>query len=90
MDAAHVLVVYDIPSDRLRAKIADACLDYGLDRIQYSAFYGRLIRTHQESLMLIIHKVLGKAPGNVQLIPICDRDWRSRLSLEQGDDRRNT
>jgi CRISPR-associated protein, Cas2 family len=29
----NVILVYDIVDDRKRAKIADACLDYGLDRI---------------------------------------------------------
>ena len=36
------LLIYDIPDDRARQKIADACLDYGLQRIQYSAFLGEL------------------------------------------------
>jgi CRISPR-associated protein Cas2 len=79
----HTVVIYDIPDDGRRARIADACMDYGLDRVQYSAFYGRLGRNHQEELLLLISQVLGDSPGNVQLIPICERDWRSRLSLEQ-------
>jgi len=75
----HLILVYDIADDRIRAKIADACLDYGLDRIQFSAFTGQLSRNHQEELMLHIAKVLGKKPGNVMLIPFCDRDWAQRL-----------
>ena len=39
----NLLLVYDIPDDRKRTKIADACLDYGLDRIQFSAFLGWLL-----------------------------------------------
>jgi len=75
----HLILVYDIADDRIRAKIADACLDYGLDRIQFSAFTGQLSRNHQEELMLHIAKLLGKKPGNVMLIPVCDRDWAQRL-----------
>ena len=48
------LLVYDISHDRTRSRVADVCLDYGLDRFQYSAFVGRLTRTHQEELMLRI------------------------------------
>ena len=44
----HCLLVYDISDDRIRTKIADACLDYGLDRFQYSAFYGNISRNYQE------------------------------------------
>lgn len=77
------LLVYDIVDDGKRAKIADVCLDYGLDRIQYSAFLGPLLPTHQEELMLKIKQVLGKRPGNVQLFPLCDSDWAKRRVLVQ-------
>jgi len=72
------LLVYDIPDDRIRTKVADACLDYGLDRIQYSAFLGDLEKTHQEELMIKLAKRLGKQPGNIQLFPLCETDWRGR------------
>ena len=77
------LLVYDISDDRVRAKVADACLDYGLDRIQFSAFLGNLARTHQEELLLKIGKQLGAKPGNVQLFPICEKDWQGRLVIDQ-------
>ena len=41
----NCLLIYDIPDDRKRTKIADICLDYGLDRIQYSAFSGNIPAT---------------------------------------------
>ncbi len=72
------VVVYDIVDDNKRTKIADVCIDYGLDRIQYSAFLGNLAPTHQEELMLKIESVLGKLPGNVQLFPVCEKDWAAR------------
>ncbi len=77
----RILVIYDIPNDRLRAKVADACLDYGLDRIQFSAFLGRLRRTHQQELMLRIGRLLKKAEGNVQLIPIGEAEWERRIEV---------
>ncbi len=77
------LVVYDIPDDKARTKIADVCLDYGLDRIQFSAFLGNLARTHQEELLSKIKKALGKRAGNVQLFAICEKDWSLRLVIEQ-------
>ncbi len=80
------LLIYDIPDDRVRTKVADFCLDYGLDRIQYSAFVGRLSPNHQEELMLRIRQRIGKAPARVLLIPICKLDWRKRLEFEQGMD----
>jgi len=80
------LIVYDIPDDRIRGKVADACLDYGLDRIQYSAFLGDLEPTHQEELLMKIGDQLGDKAGNVQLFPICEKDWRARLVIIQEED----
>lgn len=77
------LLIYDIPSDRIRGKVADFCLNYGLDRIQYSAFTGDLSTNHQEELMMKIQKRVGKAAARVDLIPICQQDWRSRQRLDQ-------
>jgi len=79
----NVLLIYDIPDDAKRTKIADACLDYGLDRIQYSAFTGKLQNTLQEELILKIKKILGKKPGSVQLYSLCTEDWQKRKVIEQ-------
>jgi len=80
------VVVYDIVDDNKRGKIADVCQDYGLDRIQYSAFLGNLAPTHQEELMIKIRDVLGKLPGNIQLFPICEKDWKARRVIAQKPD----
>lgn len=77
------VVVYDISDDNKRGKIADTCQDYGLDRIQFSAFVGDLAPTHQEELMLKIAAVLGKLPGKVQLVPVCEKDWSARRVIDQ-------
>ena len=78
----HCLVVYDIPHDRTRTKVADICLDYGLDRIQYSAFLGKLVPTHQEELMCKLKRQLGRRAGNIQLYPICQKDWAERRVID--------
>jgi CRISPR-associated protein Cas2 len=82
------LLVYDIPHDGTRTKIADFCLDYGLDRIQYSAFLGDLARTYQEELILKIGERLGDRDGKIQLFPVCEKDWEQRLEIiqERGED----
>lgn len=83
MKTPNLILVYDIPDDRKRTKIADACLDYGLDRIQFSAFCGWLPAGQQAELMLKVKKILGKKPGNVQLIPFCVEDWDKRRVIDQ-------
>lgn len=82
----RILLIYDIQEDRRRTKIADTCLDYGLDRIQYSAFLGHLSRTHQEELMLKIEAILGGTPGKIHLYDIDDRAWNRRIIIETVDE----
>jgi len=79
----QVVVVYDIPSNRIRTKIADICADYGLERIQYSAFSGDLRRVHQEEMVAKMRKRLGKQAGKIQLFPCCEKDWRARIEVIQ-------
>ena len=79
----QTLVIYDIPDDRARTRVADICLDYGLLRIQFSAFMGDLSRTHQEELMLQIKRRLGRKPGNIQLFPLDQQTWAKRRVIDQ-------
>lgn len=79
----NLILVYDIVQDRRRAKVADACLDYGLDRVQYSTFVGILSRTHQEELLMRIKDIVGDTPASVHLYPIDEKAWKKRLILEQ-------
>jgi CRISPR-associated protein Cas2 len=78
------LVVYDIVVDRVRARVAEACLDYGLQRIQYSAFLGDLSHNRQEELLLRVRRELGRTEGHVALFPLCDPDFRARREVRTG------
>lgn len=79
----QTLILYDISHDGTRQKVADVCLDYGLDRIQYSAFLGDLSRNLQEQLMLKIKQRMGRHGGSIYLIPICATDWGKRLEIDK-------
>ncbi len=77
------LLVYDIPNDRARDRIANVCLDYGLHRIQFSSFMGDLTRNRQEEIMQKISRMLGKQEGNVQLFPVCEKDLALRRVIDR-------
>jgi CRISPR-associated protein Cas2 len=76
-------LIYDISHDGVRAKVADACLDYGLERVQYSAFLGELSWIHQKELLLQIKRRIGKHDANIQLFPLDEKSWTSRRVIEQ-------
>ncbi len=78
-----VVLVYDIEDDRLRTRVAEACLDYGLERIQYSAFFGRLSRNRRQELALRIAREIEDASARVRMFPICEEDLKEMWSLEQ-------
>jgi CRISPR-associated protein Cas2 len=74
-------VVYDIEDDRIRYRIANACKDYGLERIQFSAFLGPLNANKRDELFLRLRKVLGEKAGKVLVIPICEKDQKARRGI---------
>lgn len=74
VEELRTLVLYDIVDDRLRTRIADACLDFGLSRVQYSAFMGSLNRNKREELFLRIRDTLGSDYGKILIQPVCQKD----------------
>jgi CRISPR-associated protein Cas2 len=82
MEEIATYVLYDIPDDAVRTKIADVCKDYGLERIQFSAFCGSLTRNKREELFLRLGEVLGVRPGKILLQPVCEKDIRDGLRVD--------
>lgn len=67
-------VIYDVVSDKVRKKIADTCLDYGMERIQFSAFRGDLTTNRRQELILKLRKRFGKSEGCIHILALCDKD----------------
>ena len=82
MDELRTLVIYDIVDDKIRLKIADACLDFGLVRVQYSAFAGALNRNKREELFLKLRDTLGDEVGKILMQPVCGKDVEQMLLHE--------
>lgn len=74
-------VVYDIESDRIRSRVADVCKDYGLSRIQYSAFSGLLDSSRRQEMFLKLSDTLGRRPGKIIVLPICEKDAAARRQI---------
>lgn len=85
MEEITTYVLYDIPDDAVRTKIAEVCKDYGLARIQFSAFVGTLTRNKREELFLRLRDTLGERPGKILLQPVCEKDIRVGLRVENDD-----
>jgi CRISPR-associated protein Cas2 len=78
-----LVLIYDIENDRLRTRVADVCMDYGLERIQFSAFFGKLNRNRRQELALRVRNELGDESGRVRIIPVCEQDLKDIWILDQ-------
>lgn len=72
------LVIYDIEDDRVRLRISEICKDYGLERIQYSAFAGNLNKNKREELFLKLSKTIGNQVAKIIIQPLCEKDVRDQ------------
>jgi len=78
-----LVLIYDIEDDRLRTRVADICFDYGLERIQFSAFFGKLNRNRRQELALRLQRELGNKSGRIRIIPLCEQDLKEMWVLDQ-------
>ena len=66
----HLMVLYDIRADSVRRRIADACLDFGLQRIQYSAYLGRIDPDWRDELETRLQATIGDAVGRIHVVAL--------------------
>lgn len=78
------VVIYDIPDDRSRGRVANECKNLGLVRIQYSAFAGFLSPLRREELERRVRRIMGQRPGSVRLFPICHSDLARASNIQLG------
>lgn len=78
-----LVLIYDIENDRLRALASDICLNYGLERIQFSAFFGKLNRNRRQELALHLQREMGGEAARIRIIPICEQDLKDMWILDQ-------
>jgi CRISPR-associated protein Cas2 len=78
-----VVLIYDIENDRLRTRAADICFDYGLARIQFSAFFGKLNRNRRQELALRLQREIGEESARIRIIPVCEDDLKDAWVLDQ-------
>lgn len=68
----NVLVIYDITPDDVRLRVAGICKDFGLVRIQKSAFLGVLSGERRKEMKVRFEKALSGVKGNIQIFQIPD------------------
>ena len=86
-DETLAWIIYDISSDRARTKIAKACKQKGLYRVQFSAFVGSINRNSLDELSLQIEELMAD-DDKVYIFPMCEDDFRKCRLLGEGFERK--
>jgi len=72
-----VWVIYDISDNKLRKRISDKCKDFGLERLQRSAFFGELSFNSIEMLRIDIEDIFENGDKSkedcVFILPVCKK-----------------
>ncbi|NLH22073.1 MAG: CRISPR-associated endonuclease Cas2 [Methanothrix sp.] len=81
-----VWVIYDISDNRIRSFVAKLCKNYGLFRVQKSAFLGDLNRNESDSLALECEAAIDES-DSVYVFPMCDDCFEKIRLIGAGFDR---
>lgn len=73
----QTLVIYDVADVGLRNRVIEVLEDYGLERIQYSAFVGDLSYNRREEMCQRLEDTVADGAARVHVVTLCDRDYRS-------------
>lgn len=82
-----VWVIYDISNDKTRNRVAKACKDTGLYRVQKSAFLGNLNRNQIDELKIMCEDVMDRDVDSVFIFPMCEDDFKKVKLLGQAFDK---
>ncbi len=81
-----VWVIYDISENRIRSRVAKICKNYGLFRVQKSAFLGDLNRNEADSLGLECEAIIDGS-DSVYVFPMCEECFGKIKLIGEGFDR---
>lgn len=82
-----VWIIYDIVKNKSRTKIAKACKEAGLYRVQKSVFLGCIERNRLDELSMRIEKHIDEENDSVYMFPLCETDFKKVITMGQAFDR---
>jgi len=83
-----VWVVYDIVDDSMRTKVAKTCKQYGLQRVQYSVFLGKLKMNRFDEIGEKIKDMIDEEEDRGYIFPFSQENFNRIKVLGQGFDRK--
>lgn len=83
-----VWVIYDIQKTKPRTKIAKACQQAGLYRVQKSVFLGSLDENQKDTLHLQIEELIDEENDSVYIFPMSKNELKQSVLLGQAFDKK--
>ncbi len=83
-----VWLIYDICEDRVRSKVAKACKNKGLYRVQKSAFLGTLNANQLDELALLCEDLINLKKDSLYIFPMGNDDFKKVKLLGQAFDKK--
>ncbi len=81
-------IIYDIVNDRSRGRVAKACKNKGLYRVQKSAFLGNINKNQLDELRIMCEDIINKDVDSVYIFPMCEDDFKKVKLLGQAFDKK--
>ena len=78
-----VWLIYDISENKPRTKIAKACINNGLYRVQKSVFLGTLNKNQIDELDILCNEIIDPDIDSVYIFPMCKDDFKKVKLLGQ-------
>lgn len=76
------MVIYDVSNDKERGKLAEICLDFGLERVQKSVFLGELGDSLRRKLILELREKIPQREFNLQIFELDKNSDKRRLIFQ--------
>jgi len=76
-------IIYDISDNKARGKVAKACKNKGLYRVQKSAFLGILNKNQIDELKIICEETINIKTDSLYIFPMCEEDFKQVRLLGQ-------
>jgi CRISPR-associated protein Cas2 len=83
-----VWVIYDIQKNKIRSKVAKACLSAGIYRVQKSVFLGNMNKNRIDELSLKIKSLLDLEHDSAYVFPMCKPDFSQVKLIGQAFDKK--
>ncbi len=86
-----IYLIYDIGDNKIRKKVADKCLNYGLYRIQKSVFAGTINKNRIDELKVFCEKMLKNENSTendkIYIIPVCNKCFGNLICIGEDFDK---